>query len=87
MTPTKINVNKLYFGDNLDILREHDLRSVRSGIVAAVGFNPRSGEPNECAPTERAGTERPRFPDLTLGRPTFKRAAEEDMGAEQEKLL
>ena len=41
------------------------------------------------------GTERPRFPDpfdklkasLTLGRSTFKRAAVEDMGAEQEKLL
>ena len=32
-------------------------------------------------------TERPRFPDLTLGRSTFKRAAVEDMGAEQEKLL
>jgi hypothetical protein len=31
--------------------------------------------------------ERPRFPDLTLGRSTFKRAAVEDMGAEQEKLL
>ncbi len=42
-----------------------------------------------------SGTERPRFPDpfdrlrasLTLGRSTFKRAAVEDMGAEQEKLL
>jgi hypothetical protein len=34
-----------------------------------------------------AGTERPRYPDLSLGRATFKRAAVEDMGAEQEKLL
>ena len=34
-----------------------------------------------------SGTERPRFPDLTLGRSTFKRAAVEDMGAEQGKLL
>jgi DNA modification methylase len=34
-----------------------------------------------------AGTERPRYPDLTLGRSTFKRAAVEDMGAEQERLL
>jgi hypothetical protein len=33
------------------------------------------------------GTERPRFPDLSLGRATFKRAAVEDMGAEQGKLL
>ncbi len=46
-----------------------------------------------CAPTERrmeglmSGTERPRFPDLTLGRSTFKRAAVEDMGAEQGELL
>ncbi len=32
-------------------------------------------------------TERPRYPDLTLGRSTFKRAAVEDMGAEQGKLL
>ena len=34
-----------------------------------------------------SGTERPRFPDLTLGRSTFKRAAVEDMGAEQGELL
>jgi DNA modification methylase len=33
------------------------------------------------------GTERPRFPDLTLGRSTFKRAAVEDMGAEQGRLI
>jgi hypothetical protein len=32
-------------------------------------------------------TERPRFPDLTMGRSTFKRAAVEDMGAEQGKLM
>ena len=44
------------------------------------------------APTERnaeglmSGTERPRFPNLTLGRSTFKRAAGEDMGAEQSEL-
>ncbi len=41
------------------------------------------------APTERdaeglmSQTERPRYPDLTMGRSTFKRAAVEDMGAEQ----
>ena len=34
-----------------------------------------------------SGTERPRYPDLSLGRSTFKRAAVEDMGAEQGKLL
>ncbi len=33
------------------------------------------------------GAERPRFPDLTLGRSTFKRAAVEDMGAEQERIF
>jgi hypothetical protein len=33
------------------------------------------------------GIERHRFPDLALGRSTFKRAAVEDMAAEQEKLL
>jgi hypothetical protein len=27
------------------------------------------------------------FPDLTLGRSTFKRAAVEDMGAEQERIF
>jgi site-specific DNA-methyltransferase (adenine-specific) len=32
-------------------------------------------------------TERPRYPDLTMGRSTFKRAVVEDMGAEQGKLL
>ena len=34
-----------------------------------------------------AGTERPRYPDLSLGRSTFKRAAVEDMAAEQGELL
>ena len=34
-----------------------------------------------------SGTERPRFPNLTLGRSTFKRAAVEDMGAEQGKIF
>ncbi len=34
-----------------------------------------------------SGNERARFPDLTLGRSTFKRAAVEDMGAEQGELL
>ena len=34
-----------------------------------------------------AGTERARFPDLTLGRSTFKRTAVEEVGAEQGKLL
>ena len=31
-------------------------------------------------------SERPRFPDLTLGRATFKRAAFEDVWAEQGKI-
>ena len=34
-----------------------------------------------------SGVERPRFPDLTLGRSTFKRAAVEDGGGEQGRLL
>jgi hypothetical protein len=34
-----------------------------------------------------AGTERARFPALTLVRSTFKLAAVEDMGAEQGKFL
>lgn len=33
------------------------------------------------------GRERPRFPDLTLGRSTSKRAAVEDVSGEQGKLL
>ncbi|HET6399833.1 MAG TPA: hypothetical protein VFH95_00380 [Candidatus Kapabacteria bacterium] len=33
------------------------------------------------------GRERPRFPDLSLGRSTFKRAAVEDVSGEQGKLL
>ena len=33
------------------------------------------------------GRERPRFPDLTMGRSTFKRAAVEDVSGEQGKLL
>ncbi len=34
-----------------------------------------------------SGVERPRFPDLTLWRSTFKRAAVEDGGGEQGRLL
>ncbi len=34
-----------------------------------------------------SGTERPRYPDLSLGRSTFKRAQVEDVSAEQGKLL
>jgi hypothetical protein len=34
-----------------------------------------------------AETERPRFPDLTLGRSTFKRPAVEDIAAEQGKFF
>ncbi len=33
-----------------------------------------------------SGTERARFPDLSLGRATFKNAAVEDMSAEQSEL-
>jgi hypothetical protein len=51
-------MNKLYFSDNLDILREHI-----------------------------ADTERPRYPDLSLGHATFKKAQVEDLSGEQGKLL
>jgi len=34
-----------------------------------------------------SGTERPRYPDLSLGRSTFKRAQIEDVNGEQGKLL
>ena len=34
-----------------------------------------------------SGTERPRYPDLSLGRATFKRAQLEDVSGEQGKLL
>ncbi len=34
-----------------------------------------------------AGTERPRYPDLSLGRATFKRAQLEDVSGEQGRLL
>src|ERR1035437_6319714 len=34
-----------------------------------------------------SGTERPRFPDLSLGRSTFKRAQVEDVSGEQGRLL
>ena len=88
-------LNKLYFGDNLNILRE----PLAVGTCCARPFvwnrtfcgHARSGRAQHV-PTPyfeglMNGTERPRFPDLTLGRSTFKRAAVEDMGAEQEKLL
>ena len=34
-----------------------------------------------------SGTERPRYPDLSLGRSTFKKAMVEDLSGEQGKLL
>ena len=95
--------NKLYFGDNLDILREHIARNVvtlaeptrpMKEEAAAAGFYdaPRFGSeyPKLQILTIEglmAGTERPRFPDLTLGRSTFKRAQIEDVSGEQGKLL
>jgi hypothetical protein len=77
-------LNKLYFGDNLDILREY----IAEGFYDAPRFG--SEYPKLQILTIEGlmnGNERPRFPDLTLGRSTFKRAAVEDMGAEQGKLL
>jgi len=60
-------VNKLYFGDNLSILREHPPRRTEEGL-----------------PGKR---ERPLYPDRAMGRATFKKAAVEDGGGEQGKLL
>ena len=77
-------MNKLYFGDNLDILREY----IAEGFYDAPRFG--SEYPKLQILTIEglmSGTERPRFPDLTLGRSTFKRAAVEEMAAEQGKLL
>ena len=34
-----------------------------------------------------SGTERPRFPDLSLGRSTFKRAVEVDMSGEHGEII
>ncbi|MFI5201131.1 MAG: restriction endonuclease [Candidatus Kapaibacterium sp.] len=34
-----------------------------------------------------SGTERPRYPDLSLGRSTFKKAAVEEMSGEQERIF
>ncbi len=89
--------NKLFFGDNLDILREHiadeTTRPMKEEAVSAGFYDaPRFGAeyPKLQILTIEglmSGTERPRFPDLTLGRSTFKRAAVEDMGAEQGKLI
>ena len=71
----------------------HDARPMREEAVSAGFYDaPRFGSeyPKLQILTIEGlmnGTERPRFPDLTLGRSTFKRAAVEDMGAEQAKLL
>ncbi len=40
-----------------------------------------------CAPMELTDTQRPRFPDRTLGRETFKAPAAVDMGGEQGGML
>jgi hypothetical protein len=34
-----------------------------------------------------SGTERPRYPDLSLGRATFKRAAVEDVSRKQGRIF
>ena len=80
-------MNKLYFGDNLDILRKHPPRR-----TDCFYDKDRFGTeyPNLQILTIEAlmsGMDRLRFPGLTLVRATFKRAAVEDMGAEQGKLL
>ncbi len=109
-------MNKLYFGDNLDILREHIAAEEGSTEreKAAMGFFVMLAEPTRPMKEEAvsagfydaprfgseypklqiltieglmSGTECPRYPDLTLGRLAFKRAAVNDMEAEQGELL
>ena len=74
-------MNKLYFGDNLDILSEH----IADGNARFGSEYPKL----QILTIEAlmAGTERPRFPDLSLGRSTFKRAAVEDVSGEQGKIF
>jgi hypothetical protein len=77
-------LNKLYFGDNLDILREH----IADGFYDAPRFG--AEYPKLQILTIEglmSGTERPRYPDLSLGRSTFKRAQIEDVSGEQGELL
>lgn len=77
-------MNQLYYGDNLDILRQHAQdASVEPMIVeaASAGFytSPHQGKfPKIQILTIAgllAGHERPSYPDLSLGAATFKKAA------------
>ena len=77
-------MNQLYYGDNLDILRQHVKdASVEPMIVevASAGFytSPHQGKfPKIQIPTIAgllAGHQRPSYPDLSMGAATFKKAA------------
>jgi hypothetical protein len=90
-------LNKLYFGNNLDILHKHNAaeptrpmkeEAVSTGFYDAPCFG--SEYPKlQILTIEKLmlRTGRPRFPDLTLGRLIFKREAGEDMVTERWELL
>jgi hypothetical protein len=72
--------------NNMSLLRSYVFSFLPQPPAHAGGYK-------YSAPTEldaerlMSGTERPRYPDLSLGRATFKRAAVEDVSGEQGKLL
>ncbi len=99
-------MNKLYYGDNLDILREHIAKPMGFFVTLVEATRPMREEATAAGfynadtwGTEYPklqiltieglmdGRERPRYPDLSLGRATFKKAAIEEMGGEQGKNL
>jgi hypothetical protein len=69
--------------------------SLRWSLILVANSHPpvETGGYKYFAPLERgaeglmSGTERPRYPDLSLGRSTFKRAQVENVSGEQGKLL
>jgi hypothetical protein len=57
--------------------------------ISALSIPPaHAGGYKDFAPTElKTGRERAEYPDFSLGQGTFKKAAIEDMGAEQERIF
>lgn len=80
-------MNRLYYGDNLIVLREHLIEAASAGFYES----PHSGAfPKIQIFTLEgllSGQESPRYPDLSLGGLSFKKAKPEAETGEQGKLF
>jgi site-specific DNA-methyltransferase (adenine-specific) len=81
--------NRLYYGDNVEILREHVADESVDLIYLDPPFNSKR-DYNLLFKTPKGlpdGSERAMFPDLAMGGQTFKKAKTENKSGEQKGLF